>query len=260
MTGGLRAYVEIVKTSFASRMAYRGDFWISSFLTIAGELVVPLVTFLIYRTGASFPGWSLGEALLIQSVFLLSKGIAFPFFFGIVWNTLDRVREGTFDLLLIKPRPALYMALVTGFQPDGLGRLLSGLLVMGAASWYVPAAGAADWLLFGVLMLFSVMALFSFALLMSGILFRWVGSSRVYEIFDSVTSFGQYPRSVFAKSFVGIALQAVPVMMIGYFPASALLGKLSADVWTAVAVCIAFFTLSLTFWHRMLGNYTSAGG
>jgi ABC-2 type transport system permease protein len=260
MNLGLRAYAEIVKTSLSSRMAYRGDFWISSLMTIAGELVVPLLTFLIYRTGASFPGWSLNEVLLIQSVFLLSKGIAFPFFFGIVWNTLDRVRDGTFDLLLIRPRPALYMALVTGFQPDGLGRLLGGLLLLGATAWYAPAANAVDWLLFVVLMLFSVMVLFSFALFLSGLLFRWVGSSRVYDIFDSVTSFGLYPRTVFSKSFVGLLLHAVPVMMIGYFPAAALLGKLTADVWIAAAVSIAFFLLSLTFWHRMLGNYTSAGG
>ncbi|RKN80698.1 ABC transporter permease [Paenibacillus ginsengarvi] len=260
MISGFRAYIEIVKTSFTSRMAYRGDFWISAVMTIAGELVVPLVTFLIYRSGASFPGWSLSEALLIQAIFLLSKGIAFPFFFGIVWNTLDRVREGTFDLLLIKPRPALWMALVTGFQPDGLGRLLGGIALTGAAVRLVPQAGAADWLLFAVLMLFSIMVLFAFALFMSGILFRWVGSSRVYEMFDSVASFGQYPRTIFAKSFVGLVLQAVPVLMIGYFPAAALLGKLSADVWIAAAVSFVFFLLSLVFWHRMLGNYTSAGG
>ncbi|MBD2865971.1 ABC transporter permease [Paenibacillus oceani] len=259
-TNGLVAYAEIVKTSIASRMAYRDDFWISSLMTVAGELVVPLLTFLIYRSGASFPGWSLNEVLLIQAVFLLSKGIAFPFFFGIVWNTLDRVREGTFDLLLIKPRSALYMALVTGFQPDGLGRLLGGVLLLGVAAWIVPAAGIAGWLLFAALMLLSVMVLFSFALFMSGLLFRWVGSSRVYDIFDSVTSFGLYPRTVFSKSFVGLVLHAVPVMMIGFIPASALLGKLPQDVWIAAAVSFAFFLLSLAFWYRMLGNYTSAGG
>ena len=45
------------------------------------------------------------EVLLIQSVFLISKAIAFPLLWGVVWNTMEREREGAFDLILLKPPP-----------------------------------------------------------------------------------------------------------------------------------------------------------
>src|SRR5690606_1449833 len=122
----LACYSAVMKTTFAGRMAYRGDFLISLFMMLVGDMMMPMVTLLVYRSGASFPGWELHEVILIQAIFTLAKGIAFPFFFGTIWNTLDRVREGTYDLLLIKPRGALFMTMIGGFDIDDFGRLISG--------------------------------------------------------------------------------------------------------------------------------------
>ena len=81
MIGSVRAFLSVMRTIVASRLAYRGDLYISMFVTLLGEAVLPLITLLIYRSGASFPGWSLGEAMLVQAVFMLAKGIAYPFFY-----------------------------------------------------------------------------------------------------------------------------------------------------------------------------------
>src|SRR5690606_34729587 len=112
MRSALACYAAVMKTKVAERMAYRADFAISVVMMLIGDMMVPLVTLLIYTSGASFPGWELHEVIMIQAVFTLAKGIAFPFFFGIVGNTLNHVREGSFDLILIKPRGALFMAMV----------------------------------------------------------------------------------------------------------------------------------------------------
>ena len=118
-----KLHIEGIKVSLMSRMAYRGDYLISMFVMMISEFFAPLLTLTIYKNGASFPGWTMHEALLIQGVLLLSRGISFPFFFGIVWNTISRVQNGTFDLLIIKPRPILQMAVVTGFDSEDLGKL-----------------------------------------------------------------------------------------------------------------------------------------
>lgn len=112
---GIAACIGVVmRTKLAVQMAYRGHFVLSLILLVAGDLLVPLATLLVYRSGASFPGWTLHEALLIQGVFALAKGIAFPFFFGMISSTLVHVREGTFDLLLLRPRSALFMSMLAG--------------------------------------------------------------------------------------------------------------------------------------------------
>lgn len=260
MIGSVRAFLSVMRTIVASRLAYRGDLYITMFVTLLGEAVLPLITLLIYRSGATFPGWSLGEAMLIQAVFMLAKGIAYPFFYGMVYNTLDRVQDGTFDVLLLKPRSALFMTIVTGFSLDGIGRLVGGIALFFVALNDLPAPGIGEWVGFILLMMISGSVLFTSALIMSGLLFHWVGSSRVYEINDAITSFGRYPRTIYSKPLQWVLTFLLPVSMIAFLPVSTLLGRADAGLLGAVAFSAMFMAAGIVFWHVMLGKYTSAGG
>lgn len=260
MRSVLECYAVIMKTKLAERMAYRADFLISLLMMVIGDLGLPLVTLLLYGSGASFPGWTLQEAILIQGVFTLAKGVAFPFFFGIVSTTLYHVREGSYDIFLLKPRSVLFITTVSSFDLDDFGRLISGGLLTGWALTGINAPQAGEWLQFTVLFLCSLLVLFAYSLFLSGMLFKWVGSSRVYEIFDSVSLFGMYPGTIFSRTFQNVLTYLIPMTMIGFLPAAALLGRPVSGSWIAGGVCILFAAAGLAFWHRMLKNYTSAGG
>ncbi|MCD9020804.1 ABC transporter permease [Cohnella silvisoli] len=260
MKGVFACIASVLRTKVAEQMAYRSHFFLSVILLVAGDLLVPMITLLVYRSGASFPGWSLHEALLIQGVFGLAKGIAFPIFFGMVGSTLSLVREGTFDLLLLKPRPALFMTMLNGLDPEDFGRLLSGGVLFGYALSGLPAPKFNGWIQFAGLFLASLAVLCAFSLLLSGLLFRWVGSSRVYDIFDSVTSFGMYPGTIYAKSFQQLMTYVIPVGIIAFVPASALLGRAGWETAGAGAAAALFLIAGIVYWHRMLRGYTSAGG
>ncbi len=249
-----------MKTRLAEKMAYRGDFFISISTILIGDLMLPFITYLIYRSGAAFPGWTLEEVLFIQAVFLLAQGIAFPFFFGIIQLTLNQVREGTFDILLLKPRATLFISLVSSFDIDDFGRLLSGNVLFWFALSHFPFPGIVEWLYFFLLFLCSLMVLLAFSLIMSALLFKWVGSSRVYDIFDSLTMFGFYPVTIFTRGFQRLVLYVFPVAMIGFIPASILLGRTIDGIEITVMVSVVSLGLGILFWHAMLKNYTSAGG
>ena len=260
MRKGFGLYMMALKNSFASRIVYRADFLFSAVMIFISELIVPVITLLIYKTGAAFPGWTMGEVLLLQGIFLLSRGSAGLLFFGLVWNTLDRVREGSYDILLIKPSSTLFISIATSFEPDSLGVVACGLLVFIYALSGIPAPGFAEILLFILLFLLSLLVLFSFALLMAGSAFKWVGNSRIYEIFDSIVSFGNYPRSIFTKAFQTIISYVIPIAVVGFLPAAALLGKNPGGIFVSCCVCFLFFIFSAAFWKSMLKQYTSAGG
>lgn len=255
-----KIYIHGMKTAFASRMAYRGDFFMSMFIMMVVELFGPLITLLIYHNGASFPGWERHEVLLLQGVFLLSRGIAFPFFMGMVWNTISRVQEGTYDLLLIKPRSILEMSIVTAFDSEDLGKLIGGILMFAYAMKSVPTPPFTNWVSFLLLFIFSLLSMFAFGLFMSGLGIVWIGNYRIYEIFMSVMDFGLYPRSIFNKLFQTIITWVIPISLLGSFPASALLGKEISGVLGAMLCAIGFLIFGLWFYHRMVRNYTSAGG
>lgn len=257
---GVKIYLQGMKTALASRMAYRGDFIMSMLIMMIVELFGPLVTILIYKNGASFPGWQQHEVLLLQGVFLISRGIAFPFFMGIVWNTISRVQEGTYDLLLIKPRSILLMSIITAFDSEDLGKLIGGFLIFTIAMKSVPPLPAINWISFVLLFLFSLVTMFAFGLFMAGLGIVWVGNYRIYDIFMTIMEFGLYPRSIFSKVFQSIISWVIPLGLLGSFPASALLGKPESGALYAVLASLVFLTAGLWFYFRMVRNYTSAGG
>lgn len=260
MKGILYCWAAVMRTKLAEQMAYRSHFALSVLLLIIGDLVVPFVTLLVYKSGAAFPGWTLYEALLIQAVFALAKGVAFPFFFGMVGTTLSQVREGTFDLLLLRPRPVMLMAMLSGFDPDDFGRLVSGFVLFGYALSGLSGPNGQSWLQFALLFMASVAILCAVSLFLSGMLFRWVGSSRVFDIFDAVTSFGLYPGTIFSKSLQNVITYILPIGLIASVPASALLGRTGWGALWALAPAAAFLVLGALYWNWMLRGYTSAGG
>jgi ABC-2 type transport system permease protein len=260
MISNVRIHLQGIKTALASRMAYRGDFFMSIIIMLFEEMLIPLITILVYNNGASLPGWDMYEVLLIQSIFLLARGIAFPFYFGIVWNTIERVREGVFDLLLIKPKSALFLAIVTGFDSEDLGKLVGGITLFAISVGRIPPPGVLEWLQFAVLFFIALMVLFGFALILAGLGIVWIGNFRVYEIFFTITNFGMFPANLFSKGLQTLITMVMPIAILGYIPATALLGEPAAGTWGAVAASIIFFLLSIRFWHWMQKKYTSAGG
>ncbi len=260
MKGSLRLYGAALKNTLASRLAYRIDFFMSVFIMLLFELIIPFATFLIYRSGGAFPGWSFGEVLLVQAVFLLAKGVVNPFFAGIVWNTLIRVREGTYDLLLIKPRSVLFMTLLTSIDVEDLGKLLGGVGVLVLALSGLPAAAPENWLAFVLLFACSVCVFMSFSFFMAGSCFKWVGNSRVYEIFDALSAFAMYPMSIFSKGLRVLVTAVIPLAIMAFIPASVLLGKSIEYLAFALGSGAVFLAAGAFFWTRMLRSYTSAGG
>ncbi|MFW6238046.1 MAG: ABC transporter permease [Halanaerobiales bacterium] len=249
------------RVALSSRMAYRGDFVIRLFVMLIGDLLFPMITTLIYRSGASFPGWTLTEVLLVQGLFMLVKGLSFPFFFGMIQEILERVREGTFDLMLIKPCSVMYLSIVRSFNLEYFGSFFGGLaLFIYALRNLGREIAPLSWLYFFILSGFAILLLLSFTLIMSGTLFKWVGNSRIYEMFEAVSKFCLYPKSIYSQAFQNIISYIIPIAMIAFFPAAALLERLNPAVIISAAVCLVFFLLSRIFWHVMLKQYTSAGG
>lgn len=260
MIYGIKLYLIAFKNALAERIAYRFDFILSTFIVLLFEFTMPLVIILIYRSGSSFPGWGMYEVLLIQAIFLTIKGISFTFFFGMVWNVLERVREGTFDLLLIKPSSALFMSIVTGIDIENLGKIIGGVGLLVFVQFHLNSPSIVQWTQFIFVVIAGVSVFFSFALILSGVLFKWVGNSRVWEILDSITMFGLYPRSIFSKGLQSLITNIIPVAMIGFFPASVLLEKARTGIISSAIACLILLMFSLFFWRKMLKRYSSAGG
>lgn len=256
----LTLFARSVRTSFAERAAYRGDFILSFTVSFLLELVSPLVTFLVYRSGTAFPGWTMEEALLIQAIFLLARGIAFPLFFGMVWVVFEQAVQGSFEITLLKPRSPLLLTMLRGIDIEGISRMLGGVFLVALTVRSLPAPSATGWLVFFLFMALSVLVLFSFALILAASLFVWIGNGRVIELLEAILVFSRYPGSIYSKPLEWALAAGLPLSVIALFPAQALLGRFSAHMLFAVPSSLVFFALGFVFWKFMIRRYAGGGG
>jgi len=254
-------YRDCVKTAISGVAAYRLNFILSLIITLGFNLLFPLVTILIYNSGASFPEWGFYEVLLIQSVFTLSNGLAGIMFGGVLWSTMTHIREGSFEVVLLKPLDPLFFLIASNFESESAGMVIGGLgmLIFSLAHTGVASGGFA-FISFILLFAagFAVMA--GINLIMAATSFKWVGNSRIPEMFDSVKSFGKYPITIFPQAVRGLATFIIPVGMIGFYPASALLGKLSPAVFLSAAPCVLFLLFGVWLYHHLVKIYEGVGG
>lgn len=256
----LDIYRQCIRSALLSAAAYRMDFLFSSIITLISNILFPLVTLLIYRAGASFSGWSFYEVLLIQSVFTLSSGLANLVFGGVLWTTMSHIREGSFEVILLKPLNPLFFIIATTFSPDSVGLFVGGATLFAVAAAHVGAIPPWLWLQFILLFAAGTAVMAGLSLMMAAMSFKWVGNSRISELTDSVLQFGKYPLTIFPKAVQAAATLVIPVGMVGFFPASALLGRVHMADFAAVIPCILFLAAGAWMYQHMIRLYEGVGG
>ena len=256
----IKIYFACVKTAFAQAAAYRADFIMGSFITLLSNILFPLVTILIYANGAEFPGWNMWEVLLIQSIYSMSTGISSMLLSSVVWVTMDHIREGSFETVLLKPVSPLFFIISANFDMQSIGLFLGGVIMMVIAVVHTGIGSVLDILSFLLLFVAGIMVLCGMNLIMAAISFKWVGNSRIPEIFDSISTFGKYPLSIFPRTVQILSVIVIPVAVIGFFPASALLGRVDKEAFLALIPCVLFLCFGVWLYNKMIRLYEGVGG
>lgn len=256
----LKIYKEAIRISFSSSTAYRMNFILNMMITLISNIVLPMVTIMIYGSGASFNNWTMYEVLLIQSIFTISNGVSSVFFNGIVWKTMEEVREGTLEVTLIKPVNCMFYLMASTFSMDGIGVIIGGIVFFCISIAHIGQITAIMWIEFLVFFVMGLFVMVGIQLLMAATSFKWVANSRIPEMYNSFVRFGYYPQSIFSRSIVFITSYIVPVAMIGFFPASALLGLTEKSMFFSMIPCILFMIIGMYIYQYMVRQYEGVGG
>ncbi|NLO08765.1 MAG: hypothetical protein GX129_02695 [Clostridiales bacterium] len=256
----LTVYKECVKVAFATASTYRLNFILNCTIMLLGDIIFPLITVLIYGSGAGFEGWTVYEVLLIQSIFTMSTAIADMTFHGVMWVTMDMVRSGNMEMVLILPVDTMFILMARTFSFEGIGLFIGGLVIFIVAILNVVVPSILMWLQFFAYFIIGVLVMMGIALVMAAISFKWVGNSRIPEIFSSIRSFGKYPQSIFPKAIVIITSIIIPIAMIAYYPAAALLGRGNSGMFIMILPCLLFLLFGIYLYRYMVRLYQGVGG
>lgn len=256
----LNVYKECIKVAFASASTYRLNFILNCTIMLLGDIIFPLITVLIYGSGAGFEGWSVYEVLLIQSIFTMSTAIADMTFHGVMWVTMDMVRNGNMEMVLILPIDTMFILMARTFSFEGIGLFIGGLTVFVVAIINVSVPSILMWIQFIAYFIIGVLVMMGIALVMAAISFKWVGNSRILEIFSNIRNFGKYPQSIFPKAIVVITSIIIPVAMIAFYPAAALLGRGNSSMFIMIIPCFLFLLFGIYLYRHMVRLYQGVGG
>ena len=256
----IKVYKECVKVAFASASTYRLNFILNCTIMLLGDIIFPLITVLIYESGAGFEGWTVYEVLLIQSIFTMSTAIADMTFHGVMWITMDMVRSGNMEMVLILPVDTMFILMARTFSFEGIGLFMGGLTIFVVAILNVTVPSVLMWLQFVGFFIVGILVMMGIAFVMAAISFKWIGNSRIPEIFSNIRNFGKYPQSIFPRTVVIATSIIIPVAMIAYYPAAALLGRANLGMFVIILPCLLFLLFGIFLYRHMVRLYQGVGG
>lgn len=263
---GLRAYGLIAGMWVRSSMTYRTSFVI----TVLGNMLVTGLDFvavlLMFSQVDSLGGWELPEVAFLYGLSATAFGIA-----DLMLGSMDvlgtRIRDGSFDTLLVRPVPVLAQIGADHFALRRLGRITQGALILG----YGLTAADVDWnpvkVLLVPVMVVSGAVIFS-ALFVAGAAFQ-IFAQDAAEVQNAFTYGGttllQYPPTVFGKDLVRGVTFMLPLAFVNWVPASYVLGRPypialpEGAAFASPLVAAGFCVLAGLAWRRSLRSYRSTG-
>ncbi|MFI8090039.1 ABC transporter permease [Streptomyces sp. NPDC086080] len=249
-----------------STLTYRASFA----LTVFGNLLLSGLDFvgilLMFAQVETLGGWTLPEVALLYGLSVTAFGIA-QLVFGSVGSLGSRVRDGSFDMLLVRPAPVLAQVAADRFALRRLGRSVQGALVLG---WALVAVDV-DWSVVKVLLVpvtVACGAVIFGALFVAGGAFQFVAQDAA-EVQDAFTYGGttllQYPPTVFGRDLVRGVTFVLPLAFINWVPVSYLLGRPyplglpDGAAFAAPLVAVGCAAAAGAVWRAGLKTYRSTG-
>ena len=257
----------LVGAQIRGQLQYRTSFA----LDFGGTFLISFVDFLavlvIFHNVPRLGTWSVQEVALLYALSSISFAIT-DLAIGHLDQFPQKIRDGNFDILLVRPRGSLFQVIASDFQLRRLGKAAQGALVLA----YALAALHLDWT-FGrglmlVVMIPAGVVIFASVWVIGGCLAFWTTDGG--EFTNAFTYGGnfmaQYPIDVYATWLRRFLCYLVPLGFVCYFPALYLLDKedplglprflqFSSPLVAAVAAVVAG-----AIWRGAVRHYRSAGG
>jgi ABC-2 type transport system permease protein len=224
------------------------------------------VIIVLFANVDALAGWTATEVVLLYGLGSVAFGLG-DVFVSEVELAGRHIREGTFDLFLIRPVGPLVQLCAQEFALRRVGRLLQPLVALVVV---LPRLGI-DWdpgrvLVVPVTVASGTVIFASVWVITSSIAFWTVGSQEVANSFTyGGNHLSQYPIDVFAEGLRRLVVFVVPVAFVSYLPAAWLLGKtpvLGLPPWTGLASPAVAATLALVaraVWRTAIRHYRSTG-
>lgn len=261
-------YRRMVGARIRSELQYRTAFALfvtSQFLVTALDFVEIA---LIFNRIDGLAGWSLGEVAFLYG----TTGVPFALADLLVSHVEMvhvRVRNGSFDSLLVRPVSPLLQLLADDFALRRLGKLLQAALILAVAAGVAGVEWTPGRVALFVVAIIAGTAIFSsFFVLGACIQFFTVDGGEVANSFTYGGNFAsQFPMTVYGSWLRRFFVFIVPVAFVNYLPVLAILDRPAGDrfglpaaaMYASPVVAVVTVGAAASLWRFSVRRYQSTG-
>ena len=257
----------LVGAQVRSQLQYRASFA----LDLGGSFLISFIDFLavlvIFHNVPRLGVWSVREVALLYALSSISFALT-DLLIGHLDQFPQKIRDGNFDILLVRPRGSLFQVVASDFQLRKLGKAAQGTFVL----VYALTALQLDWtpgrIALVIVTIPAGIVIFASVWVTGACLAFWTTDGG--EFTNAFTYGGnfmaQYPIDIYASWLRRFLCYLVPIGFVTYFPALYLLDKPDPLglprflEFSSPAVALAVAVLTGIVWRGAVRHYRSAGG
>lgn len=259
-----RLYRVMIAQFFKTVLQSKVDFLLGLFGFFFTQLSGIVFLYLVFEQIPDLQGWSLDQLIFIYGFAQIPRGIDHLLTDNLWLVAWRLVINGDFDRYMLRPMNVFFQVVAEKLQPDALGELLVGtILVVMSVVKGVVVLDAVHVLLFFVSILAGALIYTSIKLFFASFAFWIKRSGPFLQLAYEMANFAKYPTSIYHKGIRFVITWVIPFAFVAYLPASYFLGVAGSWGQTVIAVecgiALAFWCVSYWLFQRGLRIYESAG-
>lgn len=254
-------YIEFFKQNAKTMLEYKTDFVIGIVSTFINQFYGIFFVWVIFENIKQIHGWTFYEITFVYGLLTMAKGLDMIFFDNLNSLGLEYVREGTFDIFMIRPISPLFQLVASYMQQDGIGLLLlGGIVIAKSLAELKITLGFFDIIMLIIFVISGAAIISAINLITSTTGFKTINSYIITSSINSFQDFALYPVLIYPKFISFFLTWIIPYAFVSFYPADYFLHKgyyNYAAVTPVVAVIL--WVIALKIWRFGLRHYESTG-
>ncbi|MFA7659221.1 MAG: ABC-2 family transporter protein [Candidatus Gastranaerophilaceae bacterium] len=254
-------YIDFLKQHFKTMLEYKTDFVIGVFSTLLYQFYGIFFVWVIFENIHQIHGWTFYQITFVYGLLTFAQGLDMFFFDNLYALGFEYVREGSFDIFMIRPISPLFQLLATHVQQDGIGLMLLGTIVITKSlSELNVHLSIMDHFLLVILIISGAAIISAINLITATFGFKTVNSHVIMTSVSALQEFALYPILIYPKFIRVFLTWVIPYAFASFYPANYLLHK-GYEHLSLLTPFIAVFLwiVALKAWKIGLKNYSSTG-
>ena len=257
-----RLYKVLIAQFFKVILQSKVDFLMGLLGFFLTQIMGIAFLYLVFEQIPSLQGWTLDQLIFIYGFAQIPRGIDHLLTDNIWMVAWRLVINGDFDRYMLRPMNIFFQVIAEKLQPDALGELLIGaILIVISLGNGIVIVDAGRILLFVVSVLAGALIYTSIKLFFASLAF-WVKISGPFlQVAYEMANFAKYPTEIYAKAIRFIITWVIPFAFVAYLPASFFLKRevSAAVIGIECMIAVVFWCIAYAVFNHGTKVYESAG-